>query len=259
MPQLAFQVFTRLFFTPLHYAVPEKEKKAETFALKFDLNVNDKRISCYRWGEGNQYILLIHGWGGRATQFRRFIKPLIHAGYCVIGFDGPAHGNSSGTKTNIIEFEETIKKIYEQEGVPHAIIAHSFGGGAILFSAMNGLYVPKLITIAMPSIGDEIVNVYLKAINGSTKTGEYFKDYMIKTFHRPFDEFTALHFVKNLHQKIDWLMIHDENDKEVSIDHAMALLQTYPSVKFYKTKELGHTRILKNDDVIRYCVTYLSS
>jgi hypothetical protein len=259
VPSLAFKIFTKLFFSPLHYEVPEKEKKAESYASTFELFVNGKKIKGYIWGQGNQYVLFVHGWGGRATQFRRFIKPVIQTGYRVVGFDGPAHGNSSGSQTSIVEFEETIKKIYEKEGSPHAIVTHSFGGAAVLFSVMNGLVVSKMVTIAMPSIGDEIINVYLKAINGSSRTGEYFKEYMLKKYHKPFDEFTALYFVKNLTQKIEWLLIHDENDREVSISHAEAILLAYPAVKFFKTTQLGHSRILKSDEVIERCVTFINT
>jgi pimeloyl-ACP methyl ester carboxylesterase len=259
MPELAHWFFVKLFFSPLHYKIPVKEKKAISFADKFTLQITDKSIQCYAWGKSEKIVLLVHGWGGRATQFRRFVKPLMAAGYKVIGFDGPAHGNSSGRKTSLFEFEETLKKIYEQVGVPHAIIAHSFGGGAVLFSAMNGLSVSKLINIASPSIGDEIINTYLRAINGSSKTGEFFKGYILETTHKSFDEFTSLYFVKHLPKRIDLLLVHDENDKEVSIEHANALLDVYPQAGLYKTKGLGHTRILKNDAVIQYCVTYISN
>ena len=172
-PRLAHLYFVRLFFTPLRYSVPEKERKAETFATKFSVEVAGKKVQCYTWGTGKP-VLLIHGWAGRATQFRRFIKPLNAAGYSVVGFDGPAHGNSEGRKTSVQEFYEVVCKICEKTGQPVAIIAHSFGGGVALYSAMHGLSFPKLINIASPTIGDEIINTYLRAIGGSASTGEYF-------------------------------------------------------------------------------------
>ena len=123
---------------------------------------------------------------------------------------------------------------------------------------LNGLTVKKLIAIACPTIGDKIIGTYLRAINGSDKTRDFFKSYMIRTYHKPFDEFTSLHFIRQLSQKVDLLLVHDENDKEVPIDHALALIKAYPEAKFFKTQGLGHTRILKNDAVIEYCVTYIS-
>jgi len=256
-PALAHRYFLRLFFTPLRYVVPEKERKAEEYAEKFDFEVGGKKIQGYTWGTGQAYVLFVHGWAGRATQFRRFVKPMVAAGFRMIAFDGPAHGNSEGRSTTILEFEEALKKIYAREGIPVAIIAHSFGGGATLFSAMHGLPVKKLINISSPTIGDEIISTYLKAINGSPATGIFFKDYMLKTYGKSFDEFTALYFVKHLPQPVDLLLIHDEDDKEVTIKHPEELIRIYPRAKLVRTSGLGHTRILKDEGVIRWCVTFI--
>jgi len=260
-PALAHRYFIRLFFSPLRYKPTDKERKAETFATKFTVTVDNKRIQGYTWGQDEKqpYVLVVHGWAGRATQFRRFIKPLHAAGYRVIGFDGPAHGNSEGKKTTILEFEKTLQKFYEKFGEPAAVIAHSFGGGVVLFSAMNGLNVSKLINIGSPTIGDEIINTFLRAINASVATGEFFKKFMIKNYGKTFDEFTALHFVKHLPSPVNLLLVHDEDDREVSMKHPEALVKIYPHVRLIRTKGLGHTRILKDDAVISQCIDFIKS
>jgi hypothetical protein len=51
-PALAHRYFIKLFFTPLRYSAPEKEMKAETFATKFDIQANGRRVQCYSWGDG---------------------------------------------------------------------------------------------------------------------------------------------------------------------------------------------------------------
>jgi hypothetical protein len=51
--------------------------------------------------------------------------------------------------------------------------------------------------------------------------------------------------------------VHDENDKEVEIAHADALLNAYPNAHHIRTRKLGHTRILKDDQVIKRCVTFI--
>lgn len=256
-PPLAHRYFLKIFFTPLKYPTPEKEKIAESFARKFTVSAAGKTVQGYEWGESGPYCLLVHGWAGRATQLRRFIKPLLNNGFRVIGFDGPAHGNSTGKTTSITEFEEVLKKIFDVYGKPEAVIAHSFGGVAVLYSAMNGLPVHKVINIASPSIGDEVIRTYLKAVNGSWSTGEFFKSYIQKTQGKSFDEYSALHFVKHLPSRINLLLVHDENDKEVEISHAEALVAAYPPANLIRTKKLGHTRILKDDEVIRRCVTFI--
>lgn len=254
---MAYKFFLTLFFTPLRYKTPDKERKAETFSDAFTVIVAGKKVQCYQWGNADKTVLLIHGWAGRATQFRRFIKPLQAAGYQVVGFDGPAHGQSEGKQTNILEFEEVLRQIYERTGAPDAIIAHSFGGGVALHAAMNGLPVNTLVNIASPTIGDEIINTYLRAIGGSEKTKEYFKRELLRRYGKPFDEYTSLHAIRNLTQPINLLLVYDEDDKEVSLKHPLALMELYPDAVLHQTKGLGHTRILKDDGVIGRIVTYI--
>lgn len=256
-PALAHRYFLKIFFSPLRYPVPEKERKSENFATPFSFESDGKTIHGYRWGASKAYVLCIHGWAGRGTQFRRFIKPLQAAGLSVVAFDGPAHGKSDGKETQILEFETVLKQIFQREGVPVAVICHSFGGGAALFAAMNGLPIKRLVNIGSPTIGDEIIKTYLRNINGSWSTGEFFKAHMLKKFGRPFDEFTAMHFVKHLPNPIDLLLIHDEDDREVIIRHVEELIKIYPSAKLMRTKGLGHTRILKDDEVIRAAVAFV--
>lgn len=259
-PGLAHRYFVRLFFQPVRYPLPEKEKKAESFAQPFSFEAAHKRIQAYAWGPANSpYVLLVHGWSGRATQFRRFVKPLLAKGYSVIGFDGPAHGRSQGSKTHIVEFEETLQKIVALKGVPDTVIAHSFGGGAVLMAAMHGLPIKKLINISSPTIGDEIINTYLRAIQGSPATGTFFKEYVLRAYGKPFDEFTALHFIRHLPTPLSLMLVHDANDREVSLAHAEALIREYPSAKLLRTEGLGHTRILKDNEVIQACETFITT
>lgn len=259
VPSLTHRYFLKLFFTPFRFPFPEKEKKAVQFAELFSFQIRDKKIQGYTWGKSDRYVLVIHGWAGRATQFRRFVKPFLAAGYQVIGIDGPAHGLSAGSRTDLYEFEECLKKVYELKGEPEGILAHSFGGGAVLFAAMNGLPVKRLINISSPTIGDEIINTYLLTINGSQNTGEVFKQNILRVYGKPFDEFTASYFVKNLPNPLELLLVHDENDREVKPIHAEHLKKLYPQAHLLKTVGLGHTRILKDNAVIKTCVTFIQT
>ena len=258
LPSLAHRFFVTIFFSPLNYAVPEKEKDTEKKAEKFIIRSNGKKIQCYSWGQG-PVVLVVHGWAGRATQFRKIIAALVRENYRVVGFDGPAHGRSQGRSTNIAEFELVLAEIYRHVGVPAGIIAHSFGGGAVLSAAMNGLPVQKLINIASPTIGDEIIGTYLRTINGSESTARFFKSYVLRTTGKPFEEFTGLHFIRNLKHEVDLLLVHDEDDAEVPLRHAVELIQVYPRATLYQTRGLGHTRILRDEDVIRTCIAFLKT
>jgi pimeloyl-ACP methyl ester carboxylesterase len=203
--------------------------------------------------------LFVHGWAGRATQFKRFFPVLIKAGFRVVAFDGPAHGKSEGNHTNILEFGEALRAIFKQIGEPKAVVAHSFGGVACLYGAVNGLPIKKLVNIGAPVIGDKIIQTFLKAVNGNWSTAEKFKAYMFKKYKRSFDEFSSQFFIQHLKTPLDLLLVHDENDKDVAIEHAEELVRLYPQAILYRTTGLGHTRILKEESVIKDCLKFIKS
>lgn len=258
-PAIANRFFAYLFFTPIGYSTPEKELKSENFAEKFILTIDEMRIQCYRWGAGPKTVLVVHGWAGRATQFRRFVKPFIKEGYQVVGFDGPAHGKSTGKSTNLNEFLKVIQALKDRFKNIDGIIAHSFGGVASLYAIAEGLPVRNLVTIASPTIADEIINTYLKALGGSAKTGQAFKEFIIRKYGKPFQEFSSLAFIKHVPSDFNLLIVHDEDDREVSMDHPSELIKIFPRAELYKTSGLGHTRILRDNEVIREVVTFIRS
>lgn len=258
-PTLAYRYFIKLFFTPFRYVVPDKEQELAAQANLFSFEVNGKKIQGYKWGHGAS-VLFIHGWAGRATQFRKFIERFTANGFQAIALDGPGHGRSEGKTASIQEFNDVLMKLYHLlPEKPIAVIAHSFGGAATLYSIMSGLPVTRLINISSPTIGDEIIDIYLRTIGGTRKTGDYFKRYMQKTYGRPFDEFTSLYFIQHLSQPLNLLLIHDEEDKQAIIRHAEELIKIYPYARLIRTKGLGHTRILKDDHVIETCLRFVAS
>lgn len=259
-PALAARIFLRLFFRPLRYATPPKEQAVEKLAEKFSVVVSGRRIQFFSWGEQRApYVLLVHGWAGRATQFRKFIRPLMEAGYRVIGFDGPAHGQSEGKTTNILEFEEVLNHCATHFGAPEAIIAHSFGGGASLYSIANGLPVKKQINIASPVVADEIIKTFLQAVRGSWQTGMRFKQLLKEKLNRNFEDYTIQSVALRLPLDVDVLVIHDEDDRDVLMLHPEVFKKLRPQIQTLYTKGLGHNRILKDDAVIGQCVAFIRS
>lgn len=252
---LAARWFQHLFFTPIRYKSPEKEIEITRSANRYKLLVDDKNIQIYTWGEGIP-VLMVHGWAGRGTQFRKFVEPFTTQGFKVVAIDGPAHGKSDGTKTEIMEFASVIERVYLREKAV-AIIAHSFGGVASLYAMANGLQNKVQINIASPTIGEEIIKSFLKALKASEHIGKMFRDFILNQTGKRFEEFSALEIVKRIPHEFDLLLVYDEDDDEVTMEHANAIKKVYPQANLFQTKGLGHNRILKEDRVINRCVTFI--
>lgn len=253
---LANALFIRLFFTPLNYQRPASERELLSTASRFHFRIHGKRIECFVWGKGTP-VLLVHGWAGRGTQLGRFVQPLIDAGYQPITFDGPAHGLSQGTRTDILEYREVLDEINRLKGPFAASIAHSFGSAAVLYAITEGMNLPVIVNIAGPTIGDDIIEAYLSTLHASQKVGQAFRQYIINRTGKNFDEWSSLAFIKRVPPNLNVLLVHDRKDHEVSYEHPLALLKVFPRAELYTTEGLGHYRILKDEVVIRFVVGYL--
>ncbi len=243
----------------MHYPLPQKEREFLATAGMFQINAQGKRVQCYRWGTVGPKIVMVHGWAGRAGQFRKMIPPFLEAGFQVIAFDGPAHGKSEGKQTNLLEFGEALNQIIEKEGQLKGIVAHSFGGVAVLFAVMNGLPVDRVINIASPTMASQVILNYRKALNASESAGKAFDQHLMKKYGKTFDEFSSLHFVRHLPGPLNLLAIQDENDTEVALVNVEELKRAYPPTTVHLTQGLGHTRILKDESVISLCIGYMKS
>lgn len=257
-PRYAHNWFVKMFFSPPKYSIPAAEQEVLQQAQRSQVYIGAMPIEVYTWGSGPA-VLLVHGWAGRASQFRSFVLYLIDRGYQVVAFDAPAHGNSKGRRTNIFQFRDVILQLESRAGGFQAIVAHSIGGAAAIFALSEGIKTQTVITIATPSIGDEIIHEFALRINGSVKAEEKLKAYIRQTFQRPFNELMASHFARQMDQRIDWLIIHDEQDKEASVKNAQQLYEAYPRAIVKITSTLGHTRILRDEDVIISCLKFIEN
>lgn len=255
-PWLAERLFIQIFFTPAKYPYPDKELPYLEKAEKRNLSFKGRKVMSYKWGEGPS-ILCIHGWMGRATQFRKFVDVFTKEGYSVISFDAPAHGKSEGVKSHLMYFVE-VAELLEKENRLAGIIGHSLGGVAGLHVAHRGGRVPKVIMIGSPTIADKIIEAFLKRLKASWKLGNYFKNYIKKTYGQPFDEYSAEHIIKEI-KELPILLIYDKDDLEVPLFHGETIKELYPKAKMMVTEGLGHTRILRDDEVVRKTFEFISN
>lgn len=257
-PAVATRLFVQLFFTPLHYGFPEKEKEWLASARVKSLTAAGKKVMLYEWGEADKPIVIfVHGWAGRATQFRKFFPACLEAGFKVVAFDAPAHGKSEGKSTTMIEFADALSQVIQTVGTPQAVITHSFGGAVSFYCLAEGLQLPVLVNIGTPVVGDKILQTFLNAVNGNWATAESFKKYMVRTYGRTFDEFTVQHFVTKLSQPVRLMLVHDSKDRDVTFDQAERMAEIYPEAWLYRTDGLGHTRILKDETVIKDILKFI--
>lgn len=255
MPWLAYRWFVNIFFSTARYQLPDAEKEMIEQARKSHLTFEGKRIQVYEWGEGRP-VLFVHGWMGRAAQFRKFIPVFNDAGFKVIGFDATGHGLSEGKKSHLMEFAAIITTLKEKLGKFEMIVGHSLGGVASLHAIKDHSVSDKLTMIASPAISEEILIEFEKKIGATRKCEAYFHRYVLHTYGKTFEEYSASYIITDV-KGLQLQLIYDEDDKEISMRSAEVLKEKYPEARSITTQGLGHTRILKENEVIQSVLSFL--
>ena len=257
LPWLAYRWFVQIFFSTARYELPPPEKEMISQASRQQINFEGKRIQVYEWGEGKP-VLFVHGWMGRAAQFRKFIPVFVEAGFKVISFDATGHGLSDGKRSHLMEFATIVSMLKEKYGKFEMVVGHSLGGVASLHAVNDHKVTDKLTMIASPAVSEEIVTEFRKKIGATVKCEPYFYHYIKRTYGKDFNEYSASYIIADT-RDIQLQLIYDENDKEVGINSAQLLKSKYPETRLITTQGLGHTRILKENEVIQSVLSFLKA
>ncbi len=256
-PYLATRFSAFLFSTPISYKRPKRESYMYQSAQKSKLKIHsiNKEIELLSYGYSPKRVLLIHGWAGRSTQLFAFADKLLEKGYMIISFDGPAHGKSTGKNTNMLEFIETTKQIQMEHGPFEAVIGHSFGASSSLISATSFLDAKTIISIGSANKVSEIMQRFTKSLTMSKKAGKRLQNHAERKWKLKVDSFSASEAAKKIEQPV--LVVHDVKDGDVPVSCAFEIRQNLKNGKLFLTHGLGHTKILRNKDVVNKAVEFI--
>ncbi|UCB55552.1 MAG: alpha/beta hydrolase [Thiotrichales bacterium] len=247
----------QLWFTTHRFKRPAKENAVAHSAVRSTISINDIDITVWSWGEGKP-VLFIHGWSGRGTQVVRFIDPLINSGYRVISFDGPAHGESPGKQTSMLELADVVLALNERHGPFHSTITHSFGGMVLAYACNKGFTTASAVCICPPAGIDSILDNFQRLLNIpdsvlSVMTKKLYAHYGDDLDNRV----STLNNVNAL--LIPALIVHDEDDGDLSWKDGKAVADAWPGAEFRLTHGLGHSRILRDPDTVATITNFVAN
>lgn len=255
MARLAY----RFFSTPRHRARHRSSDELLESARIFEFMYGRQLLKGYEWGYSGRTVLLVHGWESRGTALRSFVPALLEMGYRVVAFDGPAHGNSDGKRTNLLHFSGAVRAIINQVGGVHAIITHSFGGASTAFALANldnSIKVEKLVLIGVPNRMHLVLKDAMETLNVPPPTAKRFLEYIEQKVKFPIREADTSR--AELQEQVrEILIVHDEQDAIVPISEAKAIFDAWPNARLLISKGYGHYRLMKNPDLVRYIATFI--
>jgi pimeloyl-ACP methyl ester carboxylesterase len=245
---LATKFALYLFFRPIPFKRPAREKPIVEKAKKTIGHVQKKPFTLYEWGEGEKQVLVLHGWSGRATQFYMLVEALVQQGYKVIGVDAPAHGEHQEKNSNMLEFVEAVKVAHERFGDFHMLVGHSLGGMA-LFNAIDRYKLSqRIVILGTPASVPYVVKDFCDKIGGGAKMVDGICQKIEHDFNTDIVKIST-DYLASKNNPYGWVF-HDENDLDVGIENGELIAENWPNGRFHKTENLGHRRILSDAVVI---------
>jgi pimeloyl-ACP methyl ester carboxylesterase len=253
-PSLAAEAASRLFVLVPH--VPRPRGEAAAFLASgeaFTVRSRGRRLAAWSWGNGPA-IVLAHGWGGRGTQMRAFVPPLVAAGYRAVVFDGPAHGFSGGGSTNLPALGDAIAAVAAATDA-RGVVAHSMGGAATLVALSRGLSLSRVVLLGAPSNAERIWFEYSRALELSDVIAADARRRLERRIGVEFSALNVSSFASRITPPV--LVVHDRDDAEVPWRAGEEIARLLPGGRLVTTTGLGHRRILRDGAVVEQAVRFL--
>ena len=255
--KLVTKFAAKLFTRPIKHKIPKREfhmDKESVQEIVYVPSIN-KEIVVYHYGKSEKKILLVHGWSGRGTQLVKIADELLNLGYSTISFDAPAHGKSKGNSSIMVEFIASILELEKQFGPFEFAIGHSLGGMSILNAIREKLKVRKVVIIGSGDIIQDIIDDFIKKLELNPEIGIKLREHFEKKYGVEMNYYSASNAAKEV--LIPVLIIHDENDVDVNVKAAYNINENLNISELMITKNLGHRKILGNNEVIQSIVTFI--
>ncbi len=276
-PRVAARLALELFVTPPRRRMEAVDKPIVARAKRRPLLVGKFKVSVFEWrpagadaaasiasaaassGAASQpAVLLLHGWGSHAARFGSFVDPLLAAGYRVIALDAPAHGESSGRRSDMLRFRKALAQALRELGPVRAIVAHSMGAGASVSLLADEPHpdVRALVLIGMPSDLGYMMESFELILELRADVRRYLRRAFERRFGRTPESFSAHALAASL--AVPTFVVHDELDDVAPIEHARGFaVRLGTSGRLRVTSGLDHSGPLRDPGTIAAIVAFI--
>ena len=214
-------------------------------------------------GESNGKIhLVVHGWGSRIDYMQGLIRGLRQTGATVVGLDLPGHGGSTGRYLTVPLAIEAIDAAWRQFGPFDAVIGHSFGGFVSAMSAagpedwMRRRTPGKLVVIGSPVAAEHVFSQFSGHMGFTRKVSRALDEEVQRIAGQPIAFFSAGRMLAD-RMDLPVLVLHAEDDKEVSPQAARLYAEAGSHVRLEWLNGLGHRRIVNSPQTIDAITKFL--
>jgi pimeloyl-ACP methyl ester carboxylesterase len=246
------------FFSPAQYEEKPADREIIANGNNYRVPFDGGELAVTTWGESGPSVLLMHGWGGARAQMTGFVKPLLAAGYRVVAYDQPAHGESDGILTNLLEIAPTMDLIAKQEGPFDVILAHSFGTLITSYALVNRNFPHPSRLVYFGAFNRLLDSLPRFQVIANLPDGvmDGFTSMMYETFGKDvLDAIVNEHLAAQI--DIPALMFHDTEDNVTPVEDSRAIAGKWKSAQLIETSGLGHRGALQSKEIHEQVLGFL--
>ncbi len=211
-----------------------------------DLNWSNN--AAWSWGAGPT-VLLVHGWGGRASQMAPIGVGLANHGIRAVAFDIAGHGNSGENVARWRFFIRDISRMSQALGDVIGYVGHSAGGLAMMAARRDGALTPsKFVCICAPSHPHPPIRGLAQRLNPREAVLDRYKVFLGKEFRTTWDALENGEAFAGAGP--DLLLCYDHKDRFVDHSDGDRIHARCPGSTLLKSNAYGHARILSAPDVV---------
>lgn len=257
--QVIVKKIYKAFFTPNKYEVKTQDEEILKSGNNFKVKYEAGELAVTTWGdESNSKVLLMHGWGGSRAQMTGFVNPLLQAGYFVVSYDQPAHGESDGAQTNLLEIAPTMDVMLNHFGKFDAILAHSFGTLITSYALVKRNFPPPARLVYFGAF-NRLLDAFPR-FQALAKLPDQMMDSLYEMVYENFgkgvlEEIVNEEFVKKIN--IPALIFHDLSDEVTPVEDSRAIANAWSHAQYIESNGLGHRGALQSADVHEQVIKFL--
>jgi pimeloyl-ACP methyl ester carboxylesterase len=255
-PSRAVRLAGYLFGKPKRVGISGRAAETMAAGHRFNLRVQDMTLAAWSWGDGPT-VLLHHGWGGRASQMHAFVSPLVEAGYSVVAYDAPAHGDSPGRVSSLPEMARVLRAAAFRLNGVHGIVGHSFGCAVSLFAIRHGLRVKGAVLLAPPSDMNYYIDHFSKTIGLSPALRGAMERSWIERYRFSWKDMDVRGWANG--ERPPLLVFHDRNDSRVPWAQGDEVVREWGNARLVTTTGVGHSGIREDVDILQEATSFLVS
>ncbi|WP_242107450.1 alpha/beta hydrolase [Luteimonas aquatica] len=260
-PNLAVRAVDRLWFTPTHAPLRPEAQAFLAGGERLHLRVDGREIAGWSWGAGPA-VLVLHGWGGHSGQMQPLAEALVAAGLRAVAIDGPGHGASQtrrpgDRRSSFIEVADALRAVAAELGPLAGLIAHSGGAAAVGLAVREGWTPPPRLVFLAPFVHPAAaLEPFGRHLGVTPRVMAAFARHVERRFGRGWAEFDVA-ALPTARAVPPLLIVHDQEDAEVSCEGSHDLAQAWPQARLVLTRGLGHRRLLRDAAVVARAVDFV--